>query len=118
MSVTGIGGVFFRSDDPSALKAWYHKHLGISFDFKAPWVQEAGQTLFMPFSKGTDHFPADKQFMINFRVSDMNEMLAKLREAGIDVTTNPDWDTPKTGRFAHICDPEGNKIELWEPPAE
>lgn len=118
MSVTGIGGVFFRADDPKALQAWYRTHLGISDDFAAPWRQQPGTTLFMPFSRDTDYFPAGKQYMINFRVSDLDALLARLREAGIEVTTKPEWDTPETGRFARIHDPEGNPVELWEPPAE
>jgi predicted enzyme related to lactoylglutathione lyase len=56
--------------------------------------------------------------MINFRVTELDELLSALRDAGIGVTTNPDWDTPETGRFAHIHDPEANAVELWEPPAE
>ena len=82
------------------------------------WVTEAGQTVFMPFAKDTDHLPAARQWMLNFRVVEMDRLLAALRGAGIEVTTNPDWDTPETGRFARIHDPEGNPVELWEPPAE
>ena len=118
MPVTGIGGVFFRASDPAALQAWYQTHLGLVLDYASPWVQQAGPTLFMAFPAGTDHFPAAKQWMINFRVSEFDALLATLRGAGIAVTTNPDWDTPQTGRFAHILDPEGNQVELWEPPAE
>lgn len=118
MAVTGIGGVFFRASDPKALQTWYRTHLGISDDFAAPWQQQAGTTLFMPFSRDTDYFPADKQYMINFRVNDLDALLARLREAGIETITKPEWDTPETGRFARIHDPEGNPVELWEPPAE
>ena len=114
MSVVGIGGVFFRAKDPKALQAWYQKHLGVGgFD----WVQQAGPTIFMPFSGDTDYFAADKQWMMNFRVSDLDALIAALREAGIEVITKAEWDTPETGRFARIHDPEGNPIELWEPPA-
>jgi glyoxylase I family protein len=118
MSAAGIGGVFFRANDPGALQDWYQKHLGISTDYAAPWVQQAGPTLFMPFPKTTDHFPADKAWMINFRVAELDTLLSALRDAGIEVTTNSEWDSPETGKFARIHDPEGNPIELWEPPAE
>jgi predicted enzyme related to lactoylglutathione lyase len=118
MSVVGIGGVFFRAKDPPALQAWYEQHLGVVVDYASPWIQQSGPTLFMPFSASTDHFPADKQWMINFRVTDLDDLLSALRGAGVAVTTNPDWDTPETGKFARIYDPEGNAVELWEPPAE
>jgi glyoxylase I family protein len=118
VSVVGIGGVFFRAQDPKGLQEWYRTHLGVVVDFASPWTPEPGPTLFMPFPQNTDHFPADKQWMINFRVEALDKLLAALRDAGVAITTNPDWDTPETGRFAHIHDPEGNAIELWEPPAE
>ncbi len=118
MSVVGIGGVFFRADDPHALQEWYRQHLGVVLDYKAPWVQQSGPTLFMAFPRDTDHFPAAKQWMINFRVTELDQLLTALRDAGIAVATNPEWDTPETGKFAHIQDPEGNQVELWEPPAE
>ncbi len=118
MSVVGIGGVFFRASDPKALQDWYREHLGVVVDFAAPWTPEPGPTLFMPFAKDTDYFPPDKQWMINFRVTELDELLSALRDAGIAVVTNPEWDTPETGRFARIQDPEGNPVELWEPPLE
>lgn len=118
MSVVGIGGVFFRANDPKALQEWYQKHLGVVVDFASPWVQQPGPTLFMPFPKDTDHFPANKQWMINFRVAELDSLVAALREAGVEVFTNPDWDTPETGRFARILDPEGNQVELWAPPSD
>jgi catechol 2,3-dioxygenase-like lactoylglutathione lyase family enzyme len=118
MSVSGIGGVFFRADDPGALQEWYKTHLGVVVDFAAPWVPEPGPTLFMAFPRDSDHFPLGKQWMINFRVAKLDETLATLRKAGVAVTTKPEWDTPETGRFAHIHDPEGNQVELWEPPAD
>jgi len=117
MSVVGIGGVFFRANDPEALQAWYRDHLGVAVEGAFNWAQEAGPTVFMPFPKDTDHFPAARQWMINFRVAGMDALLPALREAGIAVTTNPEWDTPETGRFARIEDPEGNPVELWEPPS-
>jgi predicted enzyme related to lactoylglutathione lyase len=118
MPVIGIGGVFFRASDPDALQAWYREHLGVAFDGANPWMQAAGPTVFMPFAADTDYFPAAKQWMLNFRVSDLDALLATLRTAGIAVITDPAWDTPETGRFARIHDPEGNPLELWEPPAD
>jgi predicted enzyme related to lactoylglutathione lyase len=118
MSGVGIGGVFFRASEPEALMDWYREHLGVGGDDPFHWTPEPGQTLFMPFPRDSDHFPADKQWMLNLRVSDLATLLAKLRTAGIAVTTNPEWDTPDTGKFARIHDPEGNPVELWEPPAD
>lgn len=118
MPVVGIGGVFFRANDPDALQDWYRQHLGVIVDGATPWMQQAGPTMFVPFAKDTDYFPASKQWMINLRVADMDRVLASLREADIAVMTNPEWDTPETGRFARITDPEGNAVELWEPPSD
>ena len=118
MTAVGIGGVFFRANDPEALQEWYRTHLGVAVDGAFQWEQEAGPTVFMPFPRDTDYFPAGKQWMINFRVAELDPLLSTLREAGIDVATSPDWDTPETGKFARIHDPEGNPVELWEPPAE
>ena len=114
--VTGIGGVFFRAGDPDALAKWYAEHLGVtSF---GPWPQEAGISVFAPFQADTDYWPADRQWMLNLRVTGLDAMIARLRGSGIAVETQPDeWDTPETGRFARITDPEGTPIELWEPPA-
>ncbi|ESQ74135.1 VOC family protein [Asticcacaulis sp. AC402] len=117
MPVVGIGGVFFRARDPKALLQWYQSHLGIMTTDDYQWRQAAGPTVFMPFSETTDYFPADKPWMMNFRVTELDALLASLRAAGIDVTTDAAWDTPETGRFARIIDPEGNPVELWEPPA-
>lgn len=116
MPVTGIGGLFFRSSDPQALMAWYRTHLGIASDDPYRWMQQAGPTVFMPFGRDTAYFPADRQWMINFCVTGLDALLAALREAGIEVLTDPAWDEPETGRFARIHDPEGNPVELWEPP--
>jgi glyoxylase I family protein len=112
MAVTGIGGVFFRARDPDALARWYETHLGIV----QLWQQQAGMTVFAPFKADTDYFPADKQWMINLRVDDLDGLLAALAAAGIAAETRAEWDTPETGRFARIHDPEGNPIELWQPP--
>ena len=115
--VRGIGGIFFRAHDPKALSEWYEKHLGIApapqDSGGQPWVGEGGVTIFAPFAADTDYFPADKQAMVNFRVGDMDAMLDQLRDAGVEPFNEQTMDG--IGRFAHILDPEGNAIELWEP---
>ncbi|MEJ0011791.1 MAG: VOC family protein [Bauldia sp.] len=111
--VTGIGGIFFRARAPEALAAWYLTHFDITF----PWNQDAGPTVFAPFNEKTDYFPAAKQWMINLRVDDIDAVVARLKAAGIAVETRAEWDTPDTGRFARIADPDGNPVELWQPPA-
>jgi len=104
--------VFFRAADTKALAAWYETHLGVT----GFWEQEAGMTVFAPFKAATDYFPASKQWMINFRVDDIDGLVAQLQGAGIAVETRPDeWDSPETGRFARIVDPDGNPVELWQP---
>ena len=115
--VTGIGGLFFRADDPEALARWYETHLGISPPGESSaWTQEAGPTVFAPFRRDTDYFgDASRQFMLNLRVRDLDGLTDRLQSAGIAVITDPAWDMPEIGRFARIHDPEGNPIELWEP---
>jgi predicted enzyme related to lactoylglutathione lyase len=115
MPVTGIGGFFFRADDPDALSAWYEEHLGIGAE---EWHQSAGQTVFAPFPRSSEYFPAEKQCMLNLRVSGIDALLDQLAAAGIAVVTDPEWDAAGLGRFARIHDPEGNPIELWEPLPE
>lgn len=114
--VLGIGGLFFRAKDPKALAKWYLDHLGITLtptSYEAePWMQEAGPTVFAPFSEKNDYFPKEKQWMVNFRVRDLDAIVAQLRAAGIEVTVDP--ETYPNGRFARTYDPEGNAIELWE----
>ena len=126
MAVLGMGGLFFRSDDPDALAAWYKQHLGIGAGCDSTgegnanewvWQVQGGPMVFAPFKRDSDYFAADRSFMINFRVSDLDGLLGRLRDAGIDIITKDEWDDPATGRFARIHDPEGNAIELWEPPA-
>jgi predicted enzyme related to lactoylglutathione lyase len=113
--VVGIGGVFFRAADPSALAEWYETHLGIDNLQKSVWQQEAGTTIFGPFSASTDYFGRpEQQWMINFRVDDLDGFIANLTASGIAVETRAEWDS-EVGRFARIHDPEGNPIELWEP---
>ena len=115
--VKGIGGIFFRAKDPAALAAWYETHLGVSkapTDMETPpWIGEGGVTVFSPFAADTEYFPADQQVMVNFRVADMDAMLGQLRAAGIEVFNESEMEG--IGRFAHIKDPEGNAVELWEP---
>ena len=116
MGVTGIGGIFFRANDPAVLKAWYAEHLGVGTGEWGEWNPEAGPSVFSPFPAESDYFPADRQWMLNLRVSDLDALLEALRKAGVKIITNAEWDDPSVGRFARIHDPEGNPIELWEPP--
>ncbi len=118
MAVTGIGGMFFRAKDPEALTAWYRDQLGVIVNGYTPWEQAAGPTMIVPFASATDYWPADRQWMLNLRVDDLDGMVDRLRGAGVTVERDPSTDTPEVGRFARIHDPEGNPIELWEPPAE
>ena len=115
MPVTGIGGVFFRAQDTKALADWYATHLGVGGGEWGLWAQQAGMTVFSPFKADTDYFAADKQWMLNFRVEDLDGLIASLASAGIAVLTDPAWNSPEVGRFARIHDPEGNAVELWEP---
>ena len=109
--VTGIGGLFFRAHDPEALGRWYQEHLGIS---SPVWQQEAGPTAFSPSSETTKYFgDPQKVWMVNFRVRDLDKMVAQLRTAGIEVKVDP--QSSPYGRFARLYDPEGNPIELWQP---
>lgn len=113
--VTGIGGLFFRARDPATLAAWYEMHLGIGNIQTTVWRQDAGTTIFGPFAQDTDYFGRpEQQWMVNFRVDDLDAMMAKLKAAGIAVETRAEWDS-EVGRFCRIHDPEGNPIELWEP---
>lgn len=116
--VLGIGGLFFRSPDAAALAQWYEANLGVSVVpstyEETPWMQEAGPTVFAPFASDTSYFGNDKQmWMVNFRVRDLDAMIAQLRAAGIAV--EPDAEVYPNGRFARLHDPDGNPIELWEP---
>jgi glyoxylase I family protein len=115
--VTGIGGIFFRAQDPAALNDWYCVHLGITQPEVAVWMQEAGPTVFSPFRADSDYFAADRQWMLNLRVDDLRGLIARLAAAGIAVDTRADWDGDGShGTFARIHDPEGTPIELWQPP--
>ena len=117
MGVNGIGGFFFRAKDPEALAKWYANNLGVGAGDYGMWQPQAGTSVFSPFKADTDYFAADKQWMINLRVSDLDSLLEQLNAAGIDIITKPEWNDPSIGQFARIHDPEGNAIELWEPPA-
>lgn len=115
MGVTGIGGFFFRAKDPEGLRDWYVEHLGVGSAPHGLWETGAGTSVFAPFAADSDYFAADRQWMLNLSVVDLDGLLAGLRAAGIEVITDPDWDMPGVGRFARLHDPEGNPIELWEP---
>lgn len=116
--VTGIGGLFFRSKDPERLAAWYEDYLGVTpvpltYEEDA-WHSESGPTVFAAFAEETEHFGRpEQQWMVNFRVRDLDAMVRQLRGAGIDVEVDP--EVYPNGRFARVYDPEGNPVELWEP---
>ncbi|WP_405221296.1 VOC family protein [Dokdonia sp. Asnod1-B02] len=118
--VTGIGGMFFKSEDPDAQKAWYKNHLGIPTDqygWTFWWRDENGKkcsTQWSPMNDDTTYFsPSKKQFMFNFRVDDLIALLAVLKEEGVTIVGKV--EEYSYGKFGWILDPEGNKIELWEP---
>ena len=116
--VAGIGGLFFRAHDPKALGNWYQQHLGIALtptsEGGTVWQQEAGPTAFSPFPETSKYFgDPNKVWMVNFRVHDLDKMVAQLRTAGIEVKDPETY--PNIGRFARLHDPEGNPIELWQP---
>ncbi len=123
--VTGIGGIFFTAKDPKALQAWYKQHLGIDVQ---PWGGAAfdwtddegkpvgGTTAWSIFpSKGDQFAPSTAPFMVNYRVDDLHGLIAALREEGCNVLEK--IDDSEYGKFGWVIDPEGNKVELWQPPA-
>ena len=114
--VQGIGGFFFRSEDPEKLRNWYRDHLGVElapqFSGGAPWQQEAGYTVFDPFPKTDTMIPEGKSWMINFRVGDLAKMIEQLQAADIKVS---DLEEYPHGKFTILADPEGNSSQLWEP---
>jgi predicted enzyme related to lactoylglutathione lyase len=114
--VTGIGGVFFRARDPEALVAWYAEHLGVPVqpDGYVVFGESRDAHVWAPFREDTDYWPAAKQAMVNFTVSDLEAMLAQLREAGVEVDEKVEV-LEGIGRFGWGVDPEGNRFELWEP---
>ncbi len=115
VKISGLGGVFFRSKDPDALALWYKKNFGISMVADGPpWMQEAGPTVFSPFPSDTNYFGRDDQpCMFNFRVDDIETAVSSLQTAGVRI--DEERMNESYGNFAWVYDPEGNKIELWEP---
>ena len=113
--VLGIGGYFLRAADPAALGAWYRDCLGLDADENGLWSPEPGPSVFATFERETDYFGSrDQQTMLNFRVRDLDAMLSQLRDRGADVATETQ-DMEGVGKFGWVTDPEGNRIELWEP---
>ncbi len=122
--VTGIGGVFFKAKNPEKLHRWYSKHLGIPIEFphgaSFEWrhkdaPKKTGATVWSLFPKDTRYFaPSKSPFMVNYRVNDLKKLLQALRKEGVKVAKK--MESSEYGRFAWISDPEGNRIELWEPP--
>lgn len=121
--ITGIGGIFFKSrNDKGALAAWYQKHLGISLEswggailrWPDDKADDKGLTVWNVAEKETQWFsPSDSSFMINYRVDNLDEMIAQLRAGGVEIIQGP--ESHENGKFAWIMDPDGNKVELWEP---
>jgi hypothetical protein len=115
-SVTGIGGFFFAAQDPEALTSWYARHLGVdgppaTYE-QQPWRQQSGPTVLAPAGADAPHL-AGRPWALNFRVADLDAMVAQLQAAGIDVEVHQ--ETYPNGRFADLVDPEGNPIQLWQP---
>ena len=120
--VTGVGGVFFRARDPKGLAAWYREHLGLPIGEGEDhavllWADDprgsGGATVWSAFPNDTEYFAAERQFMINLRVDDLDGLLTNLRDAGMNVDEKV--DEIEYGRFGWFVDPEGNRVELWEP---
>lgn len=123
--VTGIGGIFFKSQDPAKMRAWYQKHLGLNTNeygatfewYEADDNNKKAQTEWSPFDEKTKYFaPSQKEFMINYRVANLVELVEELKKEG--VTILDEIASYDYGKFIHIMDMEGNKIELWEPAGE
>lgn len=119
--VTALGGIFFKCQNPEFIREWYQKHLGIntdeygtSFEWrKSDQPEEKGYTVWSPFKSDTKYFdPSPKEFMVNFRVENLEELVKVLKEEGVNVVD--EIEKFDYGNFVHIMDPEGNKIELWE----
>jgi catechol 2,3-dioxygenase-like lactoylglutathione lyase family enzyme len=123
--VTGIGGIFITSAQPERLRAWYREHLGMDIQawggMSFPWHSAErptpdGATIWTVFEAGTDYLaPSTAPFMVNYRVHDLYALLAALRSEGCQVVGEP--QASEYGKFGWVLDPDGNKIELWEPPA-
>ena len=122
--VTGIGGIFFQARDPAALRAWYQKHLGVDVQdwggAAFTWTDAEGQptggtTIWSIGEAAGDHFaPSTASFMVNYRVADLPALVAALKAEGCDVLEKT--EDSEYGKFAWVMDPEGHKVELWEPP--
>jgi len=121
--VTGIGGIFIKARDPDALRAWYRDHLGldvsewggVAFRWNADNPAAVGTTIWSLFKQDSDYFaPSTAPFMVNYRVDDLHAVLAALREEGCNVDEKV--DESEYGKFGWVVDPEGNKVELWQPP--
>lgn len=122
--VTGIGGIFFKAKNPEELCKWYQKHLGLNleewggavFRWSDDPSAESGITIWSAFKEHTDYFePSSSSFMVNFRVADLNGLLAALRDEGCRVLDRR--EESELGKFGYVIDPEGNNVELWEPPS-
>ena len=123
--VLGIGGIFFKCKDPEAVNAWYQKHLGFKVNeygslFQGREFEEPDERTLLqwaPFKSDTEYFkPSEKEFMLNYRVSNLEELLPVLKKEGVEVVG--EIQSFPYGKFAHIMDPEGNKVELWEAKNE
>jgi predicted enzyme related to lactoylglutathione lyase len=123
--VTGIGGVFFKCKDPKAVNEWYKTHLGFEttpYGTSFEWMDKdnpdkKGLTQWNPFPESTKYFePSAKEFMINYRVENLEALIVQLKAEGVTIVDK--METYDYGKFVHIMDPEGNKIELWEPIGE
>ncbi len=120
--VTGIGGIFFKCNDPKKMTAWYQEHLGLATNpygatfewYEKPDPASKAQTQWTPFAVNSNYFaPSTKDFMINYRVENLEALIEELKKEGVTILDK--METYDYGKFVHILDPEGNKIELWEP---
>jgi len=112
--VTGIGGVFFRAQDPAALLDWYREHLGVPTASDGYVVfPESRDTHWVPFAEDTEYWPRRRQLMVNFTVDDLDALLDQLRADGVEVDERV--EVMEYGRFGWCVDPEGNRVELWQP---
>lgn len=122
--VTSIGGIFFKCKNPAAINDWYRKHLGIEtspYGAKIPSTpangadNDEGYTLWTPFADTTPYFqPSESSFMINYRVDNLEALIDALKQEGVALLN--EMEVHEYGKFVHLLDPEGHKIELWEPP--
>lgn len=114
--VTGIGGIFFKTKDKAALQRWYQEHLGVPVTEWGAMFEGEGTTVWSVFAMDSKKFePSNASFMVNYRVDDLDALVTQLKAAGIEILSREDGDY---GKFAWILDPEGNKLELWQPAPE